>query len=318
MDIAYLLFLQDFRIAIGDALTPLMSWLSHFAVRELLFIPVFIYWCMDKKAGLRVIFATRLCVGINAVIKLCACVYRPWIRDPRIVPANNAIQSAGGYSFPSGHTTTATPLYGGLASWQWNRHRALSWLCVVMLLLTGFSRNYLGVHTPQDVLVGLLLGVCCLWTVTRLSAYFEANPGKEDLYLVWGFVLSVLALVYVNYKSYPLDYVDGRLLVDPQKMLNDAYGDIGGLIAFFAARFVEKHWIRFRAPGTSAKAVTVCLLGLVPLLFIVNNLKSPMVAQFGPHWGNLIAKSIRDAYIVAGFPAVLALIFGREDDAGRS
>ncbi|MBP5212316.1 MAG: phosphatase PAP2 family protein, partial [Pyramidobacter sp.] len=177
MDISYLLLLQDFRISIGDALTPLMMWLSHFAVRELLLIPVFIYWCVNKKAGLRILFATRLCVGLNAFIKLNFCVYRPWVRDPRVVPAGNAIKSAGGYSFPSGHTTTATPLYGGLAAWQWNRCRAFSWLCIVMLLLTVFSRNYLGVHTPQDVLVGLLLGVCCLWTVARLDSYFQANPG---------------------------------------------------------------------------------------------------------------------------------------------
>ena len=313
MDIEYLLFLQNFRNAIGDALTPLMTWVSHFAVRELFFIPVFIYWCVNKSVGLRVIFATRLSLGLNAFVKLSCCVYRPWIRDPRIVPANNAIQTAGGYSFPSGHTMSATPMYGGLAAWQWDKKRAVSWLCIVLLLLTGFSRNYLGVHTPQDVLVGLALGACCLWFVARISEYFEANPGKENIYLVYGIVIGILVLVYVNFKSYPLDYKDGRLLVDPQKMLNDAYGDIGGLIAFFAARLVEKNWIRFRAPGFNAKGAVVALLGLVPLFFIVNELKSPMVAQFGPHWGNLIAKSIRDFYVVAGFPLVLRVIFGKEE-----
>ena len=51
MDISYLLFLQDFRFSIGDALTPLMEWVSLFAIRSLLLIPVFVYWCLDKKTG---------------------------------------------------------------------------------------------------------------------------------------------------------------------------------------------------------------------------------------------------------------------------
>ena len=43
MDIDYLLFLQNFRNSINDALTPFMEWISHFAVYYLLVIPVFIY-----------------------------------------------------------------------------------------------------------------------------------------------------------------------------------------------------------------------------------------------------------------------------------
>ncbi len=77
MDIEYLLFLQNFRNSINDALTPFMEAISYFAVS--------------------------------------VCAYRPWIRDVRVLPAGDAIKTATGYSFPSGHTTTATPIYGGLA-----------------------------------------------------------------------------------------------------------------------------------------------------------------------------------------------------------
>lgn len=47
--------------------------------------------------------------------KLFACCYRPWVREPKIVPAGDAITSASGYSFPSGHSIWATSEYGTIA-----------------------------------------------------------------------------------------------------------------------------------------------------------------------------------------------------------
>ena len=52
MDIAYLLFLQDFRNGIDNALTPFMEWISKFAVTYLYMVPVFIYWAVNKRKGL--------------------------------------------------------------------------------------------------------------------------------------------------------------------------------------------------------------------------------------------------------------------------
>ena len=51
MDIQYLLWLQDFRNSIHDALTPFMEWVSMFATTYLILIPVFIYWNRDRKRG---------------------------------------------------------------------------------------------------------------------------------------------------------------------------------------------------------------------------------------------------------------------------
>ena len=51
LDLRYLLFLQDFRIRINDALTPMMETISLFAVTCLIMIPVLVYWMLDKKSG---------------------------------------------------------------------------------------------------------------------------------------------------------------------------------------------------------------------------------------------------------------------------
>ena len=117
-------------------------------------------------------------------MKLTACVYRPWIRDARVVPAGDAITTATGYSFPSGHTTTAGPIYGGMAVSGRKRVKPVAVFCVIMVALTAFSRNYLGVHTPQDVLVGLVESVLALWAAAVLFRYLDQHPVKENLFLI--------------------------------------------------------------------------------------------------------------------------------------
>ena len=124
MDIEYLHLLQDFRNAINDALTPFMEMISLFAVTYLMIVPAFIYWAFDKRSGLYTPASYNSCIAVNAVLKLRVCAYRQWIRDSRVLPAGDAITTATGYSFPDGHTTTATPIYGGSAVSAWKKHKS--------------------------------------------------------------------------------------------------------------------------------------------------------------------------------------------------
>ena len=267
MDIEYLLWLQNFRNAINDALTPFMEWISHFAIAYLIVVPVFVYWCISKRKGLYIFASTVLSIGVNAVTKLTACVYRPWIKDIRVIPAGDAMTEATGYSFPSGHVATCAPIYGGLA--YAFRKRWLTCLCVFLTLLTAFSRNYLGVHTPQDVLVALMIGTGCLYAVHRLFAYLDRHPEREDLFLFFGFAFGISALFYITYKQYPTEYVNGELLVNPHRMMKDGYKDIGMFVAFCVSRFLEKRFIRFKETGLNAKGIALSLTGIV-LLFLIS------------------------------------------------
>lgn len=306
MDIDYLLFLQNFRNSINDALTPFMEWASMFAVTYLILFAVFYYWNIDKKAGLYTLVAYYFCMVLTPLIKLTACVYRPWIRDSRILPAGDAITTATGYSFPSGHTTTAAPLSGGIAVKTWKKGtRWISVVFVLFILLTAFSRNYLGVHTPQDVCVALLISAASLYGASKLFAYLDEHPEKEDLLLLGGFIFCCLALVYITFKPYPMTLNEkGELLVDPQKMMNDGYGDLGKMMGFIVARYVEKTWIQFKPMKDKTKSVVICVVGLAGMV-LLNKLVNPMmVGAFGSHWGKLFFSMLYTFYYIALFPLV--------------
>ncbi len=89
--------------------------------------------------------------------------------------------TASFYSFPSGHATVAVGFYGTLAlllAWRLTGFRrwAVAVLDIVLVLLIGFSRLYLGVHYPTNVLAGFLsaplwisfIGLCYfLWRMLR-------------------------------------------------------------------------------------------------------------------------------------------------------
>lgn len=80
-------------------------------------------------------------------------------------PAIEHLVQAGGYSFPSGHAMVSTTFYGMLGYLVWLNLRESnrpSWyvpvLTVLLILAIGFSRVYLGVHYPSDVVAGFAAG----------------------------------------------------------------------------------------------------------------------------------------------------------------
>ena len=311
MDIEYLLLLQNFRNAIQDAWTPFMEGLSHFAVHYLIVIPVFIYWCVDKKKGLYTLVSTLTCLAVNAVVKLTVCAYRPWIRDARVIPAGN--HEASGYSFPSGHMAAAAPVYGGVAVTFGKKRRWLAGICIVLILITGFSRNYLGVHTPQDVAGAILLSAAVLAGTYKLFRHLETHPEQTDRWLIAGAALGVAGLVFITFKSYPMDYVEGKLLVDPKTMMIDGYSDIGQFVTFCISLLIERHFIRFKEAGLNVKGILVSLVGAVPLYVIMKFTAEPLEAALGPHFGGLVNRSLLIIFAVVVWPAVIKLICGQKE-----
>ena len=87
-----------------------------------------------------------------------------------------------GYSFPSGHTTSATTMYLTLAIVvlsimnKLNKYFIFS-IAVIGIVIIGSSRIYLGVHYPTDVMAGICLGISIVSTVYCL---YYSNSSEED------------------------------------------------------------------------------------------------------------------------------------------
>ena len=207
--IDYLLFLQSIREATAGKLDELFLNISNLGICPFaLMLMCAIYWGISKKSGIYIIYCFFISHIINISLKLTACIQRPWIIDSRVTPPEIAFSTAGGFSFPSGHTAEGTALWGGIASSWWN-NKIIRYIACAIVFLVLFSRNYLGVHTPQDVIVSLIIGICLLIGVKKLFDWAEQNNIRGYILLGIITILGILLCIYVLIKPYP-DYCDAQ------------------------------------------------------------------------------------------------------------
>mgnify|MGYP002625418062 CR=1 FL=1 len=197
MDISYLLWLQGIREALPGFVEQFFVVVSAIAASSaLVVLPCLLFWCLDKRGGVFLLFSFSMGALCNQLIKNTFCVYRPWIRSASIHPAEGALEGATGYSFPSGHTQAATDLIGA-SGWNYRRKwPALNVICWVFVALVALSRNFLGVHTPQDVIVALIEGIGFIVAANALLAWIDEREGRDTVVLVASVVLCVVYVLY--------------------------------------------------------------------------------------------------------------------------
>ena len=132
-------------------------------------------------------------------------------------------------------------------------------------------------------------------------------PEQENWFLIAGIILGFAAICYITLKPYPMDYVDGKLLVDPKSMMKDGYGDIGTFIGFCAGRLIEKNWIRFE-PKLTKHSLAAGLAGSVILFFMIQLMGSPLKNLLGLNWGSFANKFIIMLFIIVIWPLVMKRI----------
>ena len=215
-----LLFLQNIRIGLSDIYDKFFLSITIFGE---FWLPTLIcaitYWCIDFKAGVYLFTLDGFNVLLAHFFKMLACVYRPWVLSDKIQPSALAVPYAKGYSFPSGHSAMSSSVLGGVA-YLVRKKLLICLLLIGLILLIGFSRMWLGVHTPQDVVCGLLIGLVLIFAVNRIINWAEKDQNRYYILLCIVNVLAILALVYVFFfNSYRIDYLPcGDLLVDPHKL----------------------------------------------------------------------------------------------------
>lgn len=281
----FLHLLENFRLPILDVL---MQVITEFG-SELIFLAavLVLYWCIDKKKAYYLMAVGFFGTVLNQFLKIFCRIPRPWVRDPEFTIVESARAGATGYSFPSGHSQTAVSVFGTAAVTTKKRWvRAAS---VALMVLVPFSRMYLGVHTPADVLVGGLSALV-LVLVLKPIVYSEKQ---------WAFpaLLGVMAasagafVAYMELKTFPAD-VDAENLFHASK---NAYSLLGALLGFGAAYFFDLKKLNFPVDAVWWCQILKVVVGLVLTVVIKSLLKEPLNALFGGHF---VAHGIRYFLVV--------------------
>lgn len=125
----------------------------------------------------------------------------------------HALAEASGFSFPSGHATLSVALFASLYFWLWGHSSrvrmriSLVFAFIACVLLIGFSRVYLGVHFPSDVLAGYILGfgvVIFVGTLARNTAALREDERTDAAIPGLGLILVGALAAWIYAGSRPL------------------------------------------------------------------------------------------------------------------
>lgn len=262
----YLFALQTIREAAPSFINYFFLFISEISLYLGAILAANLYWSVNKDDGAYILMGYAGAFSVNEFIKNLFCINRPWILDSRLHIDPVAKTSATGYSFPSGHTTIATSFFGGFALNQ-RKRKGLAIFFLVMILLVAFSRNWLGAHTLKDVLVAICHTALMLCLVCLIRYFLAKNPSKDTLVMVLALCISVLFLIILCVKKYPLQYDEaGNLLVDPKKMLEEAFKSTGTATGFFLGWWMERHFVKFEIDVSVKTKVIRDLVGTLILL----------------------------------------------------
>ena len=245
--IPFLVWLQSFQ---SDGLTTVMRFFSFLGTEYfyMLLLP-FLYWTISKRWGAMVAFSLIFASYLSSFIKWVFNLPRP----PS--PPVEKLWTETSPSFISGHATTAMAVWGTLAVLV---HRIWFWILAVLLIFfIGFSRLYLGVHYPADVIGGWVTGLIVAWGVLALA------PRLESTVLGWStgkMLIAALALSLIMVLIHPR-WQEENLWPAPNAV------QLGGLLFGMLAGLVwDVKSLHFHVSGPWSKRVLRLLVGLAVLV----------------------------------------------------
>lgn len=294
----FLHFLQSIRNPFFDWFFALITHLGEETF--FLVIAILFFWCINKREGYFILITGLIGTVVNQVAKLFFRVPRPWVLDPDFEIVESAREEATGYSFPSGHTQNIAGTYGSIAAFEPKKWKTI--LCTVLIVLVAFSRMYLGVHTPLDVIVSLLFA---LGLILLLRPVFKT---EESMHKLMPIVVVASVILSVGFLSYVLS-LSGVSFLDPhnyQSGLKNACTLIGCTAALIPVYILDRKYIKFETNARWYAQIIKLVGGLLGVLAIKSGLSAPLTALFG---NEFVARAVRYFLIVVFAGSVWPLTF---------
>ncbi len=161
------------RCGFLDAVLPALSLSGDLGILWIVIALVILFWKKDKRTALMVLIALLITAILgDGFLKLVVARPRPFYQFPEM---ELLIPPPSGYSFPSGHS--ASSFAAAIVILLWNRKAGI--VALALAALMAFSRLYLYVHYPSDVLVGTVIGICVgfftVWAFRKVEILWKAK-----------------------------------------------------------------------------------------------------------------------------------------------
>ncbi len=241
MDIEIIRFLRDISNIVTDGLFYGITQLGG----EIAFIIVaaIIYWTINKKYAHKFVLTFLLISVINLGLKQIFMRPRPYEVSGIVPPFE---YYTGGYSFPSGHASSAAVLgYTAIDGSKKTKYPFLKYIGIALMILIPLSRMVLAQHYFTDVLVGLFLS---LGLVFLFYMFIDKLEDKEE-YLTLA-LLPIILIVMIFVKSPDL-YVAG-----------------GAFTGFAIGYTLEKKYVKYQVKNKISLQILKIIIGFAGVLII--------------------------------------------------
>ena len=300
----FLLWLEGLR---NPVLNSVMLTVTHLGEElSFLVLALIVFWCVDKYQGYYMLGVGLLGNMANQFLKITCRVLRPWDRGMGVTPLEAAIEEAKGYSFPSGHSQTAVGTFGCIAVTR--KSRIIRWICIALMVLVPFSRMYVGVHTPADVLVGSGMALVMVFALRPLML----GKGKKNIPVIFGILLalSIAYLAYVELYPFPADLIPENY----DSAVKNGYTFLGCFAGVLIVYAVDERKLHFRTDAVWWAQILKAVLGLLAVLAVKEGTR-PILEAVLPVYP---ARGVRYCLIVLVAGIVWPLTFEWFSKLGRN
>ena len=302
MSILY--FLESIRNPFLDTLVSIITLLGEDTF--FMAIALVFFWCIDKYEGYYMLSVGFIGTMVNQFLKMSFRIPRPWVKDPSFTIVETSHEAASGYSCPSGHTQSAVVVVGSVM--RFNKDVILRIICGVLCALVAFSRLYLGVHTPLDVGVSIVIAFILILVLYPFFVRCRSSPKAMYPLLLFMTVISLTFTLYVMLHNFPSEVYNQENIANLLSARKNAFTLLGCILGLDVIYPLDIKFINFSTKAVWYKQVIKVIGGIALVLAVKELLRAPLEALLVNEYA---ARSVRYFLIVLVAGALWPFIFSK-------